>query len=57
MIPESLGSIHITSGDPYDAPSFDPGYLSDENDMPPQVWGYKLGRVFAAAMRSLISCR
>jgi len=46
MIPESLGSIHITSGDPYDAPSFDPGYLSDENDMPPQVWGYKLGRAF-----------
>jgi len=42
--PASRGTIHITSSSPYEEPDFDPGYLTHEADIGPNVWGYKLGR-------------
>lgn len=42
--PASRGTIHVTSPSPYEEPDFDPGYLTHEADIGPNVWGYKLGR-------------
>ena len=38
--PFSRGSTHIRSADPYDTPDFDAGFMNDERDMAPMVWGY-----------------
>lgn len=38
--PFSRGTTHIKSADPYEAPDFDSGFMNDERDMVPMVWGY-----------------
>jgi len=38
--PFSRGETHIVSPDPYEAPDFDAGFMNDERDMAPMVWGY-----------------
>jgi alcohol oxidase len=38
--PFSRGETHIVSPDPYKAPDFDAGFMNDERDMAPMVWGY-----------------
>ena len=38
--PFSRGETHINSPDPYEAPDFDAGFMNDERDMAPMVWGY-----------------
>ena len=48
--PFSRGSTHITSADPYAAPDFDAGFMSDERDMVPMVWGYIKSRETARRM-------
>lgn len=45
--PYSRGSIHIKSTSPFDAPEFDPGYLSDPADVEQMLYGYKLQREIA----------
>lgn len=50
--PASRGEIHITSSDPYAAPDFDPGFLTHDADLAPNMWGYKLGRELARRMPS-----
>lgn len=42
--PASRGTIHVTSPSPYEEPEFDPGFLTHQADIGPNVWGYKLGR-------------
>lgn len=44
LYPASRGFIHITSTDPYEQPSFDPGFLSHPADLAPLVWSYKVNR-------------
>ncbi|KAI1254238.1 Alternative oxidase, mitochondrial precursor [Eutypa lata] len=48
--PFSRGFIHIKSADPYDSPDFDPGFMNDERDMAPMVWGYIKSRETARRM-------
>jgi len=48
--PFSRGSTHITSADPYEAPDFDAGFMNDERDMAPMVWGYIKSRETARRM-------
>jgi alcohol oxidase len=48
--PFSRGQTHITSADPYAAPDFDAGFMSDERDMVPMVWGYIKSRETARRM-------
>lgn len=48
--PFSRGSTHILSPDPYDAPDFDAGFMNDERDMAPMVWGYIKSRETARRM-------
>jgi len=48
--PFSRGSTHIVSPDPYDAPDFDAGFMNDERDMAPMVWGYIKSRETARRM-------
>ncbi|KAH6855364.1 GMC oxidoreductase-domain-containing protein [Chaetomium sp. MPI-CAGE-AT-0009] len=48
--PFSRGHTHITSADPYAAPDFDAGFMSDERDMVPMVWGYIKSRETARRM-------
>jgi alcohol oxidase len=48
--PFSRGSTHITSADPYAAPDFDAGFMNDERDMVPMVWGYIKSRETARRM-------
>lgn len=48
--PFSRGSTHITSPDPYAAPDFDTGFMNDERDMVPMVWGYIKSRETARRM-------
>lgn len=50
--PASRGEIHITSSDPHAAPDFDPGFLTHDADLAPNMWGYKLGRELARRMPS-----
>ncbi|KAL8280693.1 hypothetical protein RQP46_007016 [Phenoliferia psychrophenolica] len=50
--PMSKGYLHINSKDPFAAPDFDAGYLSDEADMAPQVWMYKVLREIGRRMPS-----
>jgi alcohol oxidase len=38
--PFSRGETHIVSPNPYEAPDFDAGFMNDERDMAPMVWGY-----------------
>ncbi|KAJ3874896.1 GMC oxidoreductase-domain-containing protein [Lentinula edodes] len=42
--PESKGSLHITSEDPYAPPNFDSGFLTKFVDVAALRWGYKKGR-------------
>ncbi|CAK7215025.1 Alternative oxidase, mitochondrial precursor [Sporothrix curviconia] len=48
--PFSRGSTHITSADPYAVPDFDCGFMNDERDMAPMVWGYIKSRETARRM-------
>jgi alcohol oxidase len=48
--PFSRGSTHIKSADPYEAPDFDTGFMNDERDMAPMVWGYIKSRETARRM-------
>jgi alcohol oxidase len=48
--PFSRGSTHIKSADPYATPDFDTGFMSDERDMAPMVWGYIKSRETARRM-------
>ena len=48
--PFSRGSTHITSADPYAVPDFDAGFMNDERDMVPMVWGYIKSRETARRM-------
>jgi len=48
--PFSRGSTHIKSADPYGTPDFDTGFMSDERDMAPMVWGYIKARETARRM-------
>ncbi|KAG7124726.1 Alcohol oxidase 1 like protein [Verticillium longisporum] len=48
--PFSRGSTHITSADPYANPDFDAGFMNDERDMVPMVWGYIKSRETARRM-------
>jgi alcohol oxidase len=48
--PFSRGSTHIQSSDPYQAPDFDTGFMNDERDMAPMVWGYVKSRETARRM-------
>lgn len=48
--PFSRGFTHIKSADPYAAPDFDTGFMSDERDMAPMVWGYIKSRETARRM-------
>lgn len=50
--PFSRGSTHIKSADPYEAPDFDCGFMNDERDMVPMVWGYIKSRETARRMDS-----
>ncbi len=38
------------SPDPYEAPDFDAGFMNDERDMAPMVWGYIKSRETARRM-------
>lgn len=44
--PYSRGSIHVTSPNMHDAPSFDTGWLKDPNDidLKKHIWAYKISR-------------
>ncbi|THU99422.1 alcohol oxidase [Dendrothele bispora CBS 962.96] len=42
--PESMGSLHVSSDDPYAPPNFDTGFLSKQSDVAALRWGYKKGR-------------
>ena len=48
--PFSRGSTHIKSADPYATPDFDAGFMNDERDMAPMVWGYVKSRETARRM-------
>lgn len=48
--PFSRGWTHITSPDPYAVPDFDAGFMNDERDMVPMVWGYIKSRETARRM-------
>jgi hypothetical protein len=48
--PFSRGWTHITSPDPYATPDFDAGFMNDERDMAPMVWGYIKSRETARRM-------
>lgn len=48
--PFSRGFTHINSADPYDSPDFDAGFMNDERDMAPMVWGYIKSRETARRM-------
>jgi alcohol oxidase len=48
--PFSRGWIHIKSADPYATPDFDTGFMNDERDMAPMVWGYIKSRETARRM-------
>lgn len=48
--PFSRGSTHIKSADPYETPDFDCGFMNDERDMAPMVWGYVKSRETARRM-------
>ena len=50
--PFSRGSTHINSADPYEAPDFDAGFMNDERDMAPMVWGYIKSRETARRMEA-----
>ncbi|KAL6360087.1 hypothetical protein LRP88_05787 [Fusarium phalaenopsidis] len=48
--PFSRGFTHIKSADPYETPDFDAGFMNDERDMAPMVWGYIKSRETARRM-------
>ncbi len=48
--PFSRGFTHIRSADPYESPDFDTGFMNDERDMAPMVWGYVKSRETARRM-------
>lgn len=48
--PFSRGETFIKSADPYEAPDFDAGFMNDERDMAPMVWGYIKSRETARRM-------
>ncbi|KAK8135939.1 putative alcohol oxidase [Apiospora sp. TS-2023a] len=48
--PFSRGFTHIKSADPYASPDFDTGFMNDERDMAPMVWGYIKSRETARRM-------
>lgn len=48
--PFSRGFTHIKSADPYETPDFDTGFMNDERDMAPMVWGYIKARETARRM-------
>ncbi|KAK7402899.1 Alternative oxidase, mitochondrial precursor [Neonectria punicea] len=50
--PFSRGSTHIKSADPYETPDFDAGFMNDERDMVPMVWGYIKSRETARRMQA-----
>ncbi|KAJ7842957.1 GMC oxidoreductase-domain-containing protein [Mycena olivaceomarginata] len=41
--PRSRGHLHIASSDPYAAPDFQSGFISDPTDLAALRWGYKKG--------------
>ncbi|KAH8926588.1 GMC oxidoreductase [Atractiella rhizophila] len=51
--PESRGSIHINSPAPGAQVTYDPGFLSNDADMAPLVWGYKKAREIVRRMTCL----
>lgn len=50
--PFSRGETHIVSPNPYEAPDFDAGFMNDERDMAPMVWGYIKSRETARRMEA-----
>ncbi|RYP63487.1 hypothetical protein DL770_009381 [Monosporascus sp. CRB-9-2] len=50
--PFSRGYIHVKSPDPYAVPDFDTGFMNDERDMAPMVWGYIKSRETARRMEA-----
>jgi alcohol oxidase len=50
--PFSRGETHIVSPDPYEAPDFDAGFMNDDRDMAPMVWGYIKSRETARRMEA-----
>ncbi|TGO44027.1 hypothetical protein BOTNAR_0999g00020 [Botryotinia narcissicola] len=48
--PFSRGETHIVSPDPFEASDFDAGFMNDERDMAPMVWGYIKSRETARRM-------
>lgn len=50
--PFSHGFTHITSPNPYDAPDFDAGFMNDQRDMAPMVWGYVQSRETVRRMQA-----
>lgn len=48
--PFSRGWTHIKSADPYEAPTFDAGFMNDRRDMAPMVWSYIKSRETARRM-------
>lgn len=48
--PYSTGSIHIKSRSSFDAPEFDPGYLSHPADIEQLLYGYKIQREIVRRM-------
>ena len=61
--PFSRGSTHIKSADPYETPDFDTGFMNDERDMVPMVWGYIKSRetarrmdAYAGEVQAMVGC-
>ena len=50
--PFSRGETNIVSPDPYEAPDFDAGFMNDDRDMAPMVWGYIKSRETARRMEA-----
>jgi alcohol oxidase len=42
----------VNSADPYETPDFDAGFMNDQRDMAPMVWGYIKSRETARRMAS-----
>jgi alcohol oxidase len=50
--PFSRGFVHVNSPDPYEVPDFDAGFMNDNRDMAPMVWGYIKSRETARRMHA-----
>jgi choline dehydrogenase len=49
IYPKSRGEVRLVSRDPFEAPSMDPAYFSDDDDMKKLVEAFKLTREIASA--------